>query len=196
VGQSLQLSQGAVNNYVARARRAGLTWPLPEGLDDARLEQLLFPLPAVVVGEERPVPEGRNAFGYSWFCQVYREWLGRLTPSLRQVHTAGERVFVAGHIMEVIDWSTGEIRKAEIFVAVFGASNYTFAEATWTQSLPDWIAVHVNMLTLLGSVPRQIVCDNRCHLCQNTPSWSHHFGRGHRRCRCQQPWPTQECVVN
>ena len=189
VGQSLQLSQGAVNNYVARARRAGLTWPLPEGLDDARLEQLLFPPPAVVVGEERPVPDwaavhcelrrpnvtlgllweeyctrsgSRNTFGYSWFCQLYREWLGRLTPSLRQVHTAGERVFVdfAGHVMEVIDWSTGEIRKAEIFVAVLGASNYTFAEATWTQSLPDWIAVHVNMLTFLGGVPRQIVCDN------------------------------------
>lgn len=181
VGQSLQLSQGAVNNYVARARRAELTWPLPEGLDDARLEQLLFPPPAVVVGEERPVPDwaavhcelrrpnvtlgllweeyctrsgSRNTFGYSWFCQLYREWLGRLTPSLRQVHPAGERVFVdfAGHVMEVIDWSTGEIRKAEIFVAVLGASNYTFAEATWTQSLPDWIAVHVNMLTFLAHV--------------------------------------------
>ena len=86
----------------------------------------------------------------------------RLTPSLRQVHTAGERVFVdfAGHVMEVMDWTSGEIRKAEIFVAVLGASNYTFAEATWTQSLPDWIAVHVNMLTFLGGVPRQIVCDN------------------------------------
>jgi transposase len=189
VGQSLQLSQGTVTNYVARAERAGLTWPLPEGLDDAQLEQLLFPPALAVAGEQRPVPDwavvhgelrrpnvtlellweeyrsrysSQNTFGYSWFCQLYREWLGRLTPFLRQVHTAGERVFVdfAGHTMEVIDWPGGEIRKAEIFVAVLGASNYTFAAATWTQSLPDWIAVHVAMLTFLGGVPRQIVCDN------------------------------------
>ena len=91
----------------------------------------------------------QDGFGYSWFCDLYREWVGRLKPTLRQVHTAGERVFVdfAGHTMEVIDGATGEIRRAEIFVAVLGASSYTFAEATpafapgrlWTQSLPDWL---------------------------------------------------------
>ena len=86
----------------------------------------------------------------SRFCDLYREWVGRLKPTLRQVHTAGERVFVdfAGHAMEVIDGATGEIRRAEIFVAVLGASSYTFAEAVWTQSLPDWIAAHVAMLGL------------------------------------------------
>ncbi len=101
-------------------------------------------------GEERaPSPE-------------YREWVGRLKPTLRQVHTAGERIFVdfAGHAMEVIDGATGEVRRAEIFVAVLGASSYTFAEATWTQSLPDWIAAHVAMLAFIGGAPRQIVSDN------------------------------------
>ncbi|HEY2503911.1 MAG TPA: IS21 family transposase [Mycobacterium sp.] len=187
IGQSLRLSQGSVSDYLSRARRAGLTWPLPGALDDARLEALLFPPPPEVARGQRPVPdwaavhrdlrrpnvtlallweEYRTArtdgFGYSWFCDLYREWAGRLKPTLRQVHTAGERVFVdfAGHTMEVIDGATGEVLRAEIFVAVLGASSYTYAEATWTQSLPDWIGAHVNMLAFIGGVPRQIVSDN------------------------------------
>ncbi len=189
VGQSLRLSQGAVHGYIARACRAGLGWPLPEGLDDIQLEALLFPPPSSVAAEQRPVPDwavvhrelrrpnmtlsllweeyrggtgAQDGFGYSWFCDLYREWVGRLKPTLRQVHTAGERVFVdfAGHAMEVIDGATGEVHRAEVFVAVLGASSYTFAEATWTQSLPDWIAAHVNMLAFIGGVPGQIVSDN------------------------------------
>ena len=189
VAQSLRLSQGAVHGYMARARRAGLGWPLPEGLDDIQLEALLFPPPSSVVAEQRPMPDwaavhrelrrpnvtlsllweeyrdgagAQDGFGYSWFCDLYREWAGRLKPTLRQVHTAGERVFVdfAGHTMEVTDGATGEIRQAEIFVAVLGASSYTFAAAVWTQSLADWIAAHVAMLAFFGGVPRQIVSDN------------------------------------
>jgi transposase len=103
-----------------------------------------------------------DGFGYSWFCEMYRAWAGRLKPTLRQVHVAGERLFVdfAGHTMEVIDGATGEIRRAEIFVAVLGASSFIYAEATPSQTLPDWIAAHVNALTALGGVPRQIVSDN------------------------------------
>ena len=164
VAQSLRLSQGAVHGYVARARRAGLSWPLPEELDDTRLETLLYPPASAVAVDRRPVPDwavvhrelrrpnmtlsllweeyrsgagAQDGFGYSWFCDLYREWVGRLKPTLRQVHTAGERVFVdfAGHTMEVIDGTTGEIRRAEIFVAVLGASSYIFAEAAWTRRL-------------------------------------------------------------
>jgi len=189
VAQSLRLSQGAVHGYVSRAHRAGLGWPLPDGIDDAELEALLFPPPPTVPTEQRPVPDwavvhrelrrpnvtlallwdeyrggagAQDGFGYSWFCNLYREWVGRLKPTLRQVHTAGERVFVdfAGQTMEVIDGATGEIRQAQVFVGVLGASSYTFAEAVWTQSLPDWIAVHVAMLAFFGGVPRQIVSDN------------------------------------
>jgi len=143
----------------------GLGWPLPAALDDARLEALLYPPAPAAVAEQRPIPDwavvhrelrrrdmtlsllweeyrtgtgARDGFGYSWFCDLYREWAGRLKPTLRQVHPAGGRVFVA----------------------VLRGSSYIFAEATWTQSLPDWIAAHVNMLTFIGGVPRQIVSDN------------------------------------
>lgn len=189
IGQSLRISTGAVNTCLSRARLAGVSWPLPEELDDTELERLLYPPPPAVASELRAIPDwamvhrelrrpnmtlallweeyragagAQTGFGYSWFCDLYRAWVGRLKPTLRQVHTAGERVFVdfAGHAMEVIDGATGEVRRAEIFVAVLGASSYTFAQATWTQSLPDWIAVHVDMLAFLGGVPRQIVSDN------------------------------------
>ena len=187
IGQSLRLSAGAVNGYLSRTRRAGLSWPLPDDLDDDRLEKLLFPPVPDVPVDERPVPDwptvhrelrrpnvtlallweeyragAPDGFGYSWFCNLYREWVGRLKPTLRQVHIAGEKLFVdfAGHTMEVFDGATGEARRAEIFVAVLGASSLIYAEATWSQALPDWIAVHVNVLAFLGGVPRQIVCDN------------------------------------
>jgi transposase len=187
IGRSLGLSQGSVSEYLSRARRAGLTWPLADDLDDARLETLLFPPPPEVPPDQRPVPDWAavhrdlrranvtlallwdeyraattDGFGYSWFCEMYREWSGRLKPTLRQVHTAGERLFVdfAGHTMEVIDGTTGEIRRAEIFVAVLGASSFIYAEATASQALADWIGAHVNALTALGGVPRQIVSDN------------------------------------
>ena len=82
-----------------------------------------------------------DGFSYSWFCERYKEWAGRLKLSLRQVHVAGEKLFVdySGHTMEVVDGLTGEVRSAQIFVAVLGASNYTYAEATWTQTLADWV---------------------------------------------------------
>jgi len=187
IAQSLRLSVGAVNGYLGRARRAGLAWPLPDDLQDERLEALLYPPRPDVPTEQRPAPDwaavhrelrrpnvtlallweeyragAADGFGYSWFCDLYRAWVGRLRPTLRQVHLAGDKLFVdfAGHTMEVFDGATGEVRRAEIFVAVLGASNFIYAEATWSQALPDWIAVHVNTLAFLGGVPRQIVCDN------------------------------------
>ena len=189
IGVSVGLSTGAVNSYLRRARMAGLGWPLAEAIGDGELEARLYPQAPDVAARRRPLPDwaavhrelrrpnvtlsllweeyragpGRqDGFGYSWFCELYREWAGRLKPTLRQVHAAGERAFVdfAGQTMEVIDAESGEIRRAEIFVGVLGASNYIFAEATWTQSLPDWIAAHVNMLAFFGGAPRQIVSDN------------------------------------
>ena len=154
VGCSLGLSQAAVSHYLGRARRAGVGWPLPDGLDDERLEALLFPPPSQVPVEQRPVPDwawvhrelrrpnvtlallweehrasAPDGFGYSWFCDLYREWAGRLKPTLRQVHPAGERLFVdfAGSTMAVVEGANGEARQAEVFVAVLGASSFTFA---------------------------------------------------------------------
>jgi transposase len=89
-----------------------------------------------------------GGYGYSRWCELYRSWEGRLSPTMRQVHAAGERLFVdyAGQTVEEVDGSTGELRTAQVFVAVLGASNYTYAEASWTQSLPDWIGSHVRTL--------------------------------------------------
>jgi hypothetical protein len=103
-----------------------------------------------------------KAYGYSRFCELYRDWESRLSPTMRQVHPAGERLFVdyAGQTIDVIDGATGEVRAAQIFVAVLGASSYTYAEATATQTLPDWIGAHARALSFIGGVPRQIVPDN------------------------------------
>ncbi len=103
-----------------------------------------------------------DGYGYSRFCDLYRAWKGKLNPTMRQAHVAGEKMFVdyAGATVEVIDGLTGEIREAQIFVAVLGASNYTYAEASWTQSLPDWIGSHRRSFEFIGGVARQIVSDN------------------------------------
>jgi hypothetical protein len=145
---------------VLRLSGAGLGWPLPEGLADEALERRLYP-PAVAAKDRRPQPnwaavhrelrrpgvtlqllweEHRavhpNGYGYSRYCELYRTWEARLSPTMRQSHIAGERMFVdyAGTTLEVIDPSTGEAMTAQLFVAVLGASNYTYAEATWNSA--------------------------------------------------------------
>ena len=116
-------------------------------------------------------PEGLQ---YSWFCDQYRAWAGKLDLVMRQDHRAGEKLFVdyAGQTVPVVDRETGEERQAQIFVAVLGASSYTFAEATWTQTLPDWTASHVRAFEFMGGcpelvmldyVPRHIVGDDAVH---------------------------------
>ena len=104
-------------------------------------------------------PEG---FQYSWFCERYRCWLGKVDVVMRQTHRAGDKLFVdyAGQTMPVIDPKSGEMVDAQIFVAVLGASNFTYAEATWTQGLPDWIGSHVRAFNYFGSVPAIVVPDN------------------------------------
>ena len=109
------------------------------------------------------VPAGApGGYGYSRWCELYRGWEGRLSPTMRQSHPAGERMFVdyAGQTVELYDARTGEIRAAQIFVAVMGASSYTYAEASWTQALPDWIGSHVRALAFMGGAPAQLVPDN------------------------------------
>ena len=112
-------------------------------------------------------PEG---YAYSRFCQLFREFERRLSPvmsgeplgSTRQQHVAGHKAFVdySGKRAPITDPVTGEVRMAEIFVAVLGASSLTYAEATWTQTLPDWIGAHVGMFRFFGAAPRLLVPDN------------------------------------
>jgi transposase len=103
-----------------------------------------------------------DGYQYTQFCEHYRTWAATLGPALRQVHGAGERVFVdyAGPTMPVFDGPTGEERAAQVFVAALGASHLLYAEATWTQTLPDWIGAHVRILEYYGGVPALIVPDN------------------------------------
>ena len=95
-----------------------------------------------------------NGYGYSRFCDLYRTWEARLSPTMRQTHVAGERLFVdyAGTTLEVINGLTGEVMAAQLFVAALGASSYTYAEATWTQGLADWIGSHTRAFAFVGGV--------------------------------------------
>ena len=107
--------------------------------------------------------ESPSGYSYSRFCELYRGFAAKLSVTMRQTHAAGERLFVdyAGDgVPVVVDRLTGEIRMAQIFVAVLGASSFTFARATWTQTLPDWIDAHVHTLNAIGGVPQLLVPDN------------------------------------
>jgi transposase len=186
IARVLSVSPTTVSDYLARATLAGLSYPLPPEIDETMLERRLFPPcePSVV---QRPAPtwpkvhqelrrkgvtlellwqeykaEHPDGFQYSAFCQHYRRWRQHLSLSMRQTHTPGERLFVdyAGQTVGVTDGSTGEVRQAQVFVAVLGASNYTFLEATWSQQLPDWIGSHVRALDFFGGSTELWVPDN------------------------------------
>jgi transposase len=154
---------------------------------DEVVELRLYPPPTATAGDGRPRPnwavvhrelrrpgvtlqllweEHRavhpDGYGYSRFCELYRAWEARLSPTMRQSHVAGERMFVdyAGTTLEVIDASTGVARTAQLFVATLGASSYTYAEATWTQGLSDWIGSHTRAFAFIGGAPAMVVSDN------------------------------------
>jgi transposase len=187
IAASLGMSATAARDCIWRARRAGLAWPLPADLTDEELECRLYPLPTVAARDRRPQPEWAavhrelrrpgvtlqllweehravhpDGYGYSRYCELYRAWAVRLSPTMRQNHVAGERMFVdyAGTTLEVIDPSTGEVMTAQLFVAALGASSYTYAEATWTQGLSDWIGSHTRTFAFIGGAPAIVVSDN------------------------------------
>lgn len=186
IAASLQLSSGVVNKYLALSRAAKISWPLPEDMDEIQLRSLLRPytdkisryhepdyasihqelkqkgVTLLLLWQEYAQAHQKSAYRYAQFCSKYRDWLQRQKPSMRQIHRAGEKLFIdyCGPTIEIIDPSTGEIRKASIFVAVLGASNYTYAEATWDQTLPNWIASHVRAFQFFGGVPSLLVPDN------------------------------------
>ena len=112
--------------------------------------------------EEYAARNPETAYQYSWFCELYKEWRQRLRVTMRQTHRAGEKLFVdyCGQTVTVTDPATGEAREAQVFVAVLGASNYTDAEATWTQQLPDWISSHVRAFEFFGGVPELVIPDH------------------------------------
>ena len=160
----------------------------PDELDDNQLARLFYPHADTRASTRRVVPDWptihqelkkigvtrqlcweeyaqqfpNRCYSYSQFCDRYRHWLSLQKRSMRQTHQAGEKVFVdyCGPTVPIIDARTGEIRQAQIFVAVLGASNYTYAESTWTQALPDWLMSHVRLFQYLGGCPSIVVPDN------------------------------------
>jgi transposase len=187
IASSCRLGKTTVSECLARFERSGLSWSAAAELDEATLERKLYPPAPSMPRAARAQPDWAlvhrelrrkgvtltllwheyraahpEGFGYSWFCEHYQAWAGTLDVVMRQEHRAGEKLFVdyAGHTAEVVDRRSGEIRQAQVFVAVLGASSYTYAEATWTQQLPDWIGSHVRAFAFFGGVPELVVPDN------------------------------------
>ncbi len=186
ISEATGVGKTVVGEYVRRAGVIGITWPVPEAIDDAELERRLFPVPGETAAP-RPAIDWRqvheemkrrsvtlvllwqeyraeqvDGYGYSRFCDLYGEWRKTVSATMRQTHPAGERLFVdyAGDTVPVFDQRTNAERPAHIFVAALGASNYTYAEARWSEGLADWISAHVNALATIGGVPKVVVCDN------------------------------------
>ncbi len=186
IARACGVSKGAVGKYINLAKAKGVTWPLPEDMDEQQLESRMFradTAPSHFIEPDYPKlhqelkrkgvtlqllwaeyseTHQEKAYQYSQFCHRYRHWAGLQKRSMRQVHRAGEKLFIdyCGPTIPIVSRETGEMRTAQIFVAVMGASNYTYAEATWTQTLPDWIASHQRTFQFLGGVPELLVPDN------------------------------------
>ena len=177
-----------VHDYLRRAASAGLKWPLPGDVDDAALEQMLYSQPARPPAAGRPLPDWRrvhaelrrkgvtlqllwleyreahpDGYGYSQFANLYRQWRGTVDVTMRQAHKAGEKLFVdfPGDTFPVWDRRTGEIvMRAELFVAVLGASSWLYAEAFPSQELLYWVTAHVHCFEAMAGCPAIVVCDN------------------------------------
>ena len=175
IAQACAIGPGTVSRYLERAASRGLGWPLPPELDDTGLAARLFPRGAPVHDRARPdcahihrelrrdgvtlqllweeyLQVHPTGYRYTQFCEIYRQWARRLRPSMRQVHRGGEKTFIdfSGKRPALVDRRTGELRRVELFVAVLGASKLTYAEATETQQLPDWVDAHVHMVDYFG----------------------------------------------
>ncbi len=185
IAESCGLGKTTVGEYLQRAEMAGLSWPLAAELDEAALEARLFARPLLPARYVLPDwaevhrelkrkgvtrfllwqeykerhPEG---IAYPTFTVLYRQWLEKLEVVMRQHHKAGEKLFVdyAGMTLAITDPGTGELREGQVFVAVLGASNYSYAEVTLTQNLEDWLASHRRALEFFGGVPELVVPDN------------------------------------
>ena len=186
IARSCSVSRATVGEYLNRTRAVQLDWKQVAQMSEAELEGQLFPPPAPR-GRHRSPPDFAyvhrelraksvtlqllwqeykqvhpDGYQYSQFCDLYNRWRGKLDVVLRQNHRAGEKMFVdyAGQTVEIVDPKTGEMRQANIFVAVLAASNYTYAEATESQNLQSWIGAHVRAVEFYGGTTRVVIPDN------------------------------------
>jgi transposase len=185
IARSLHLGIGTVSEYLAKAKEKGLSWPLPEEMDDAELERRLFPLMQEPRVPAKPdfayihkelkrtgvtllllwveyASDNPGGYRYSRFCELYGRWKKKLNPTMRQRHRAGEKIFVdySGKKPQLVDPRTGENVEVELFVGVLGASNYTYAEATRSQELESWVGAHQRMLEYFDGSSELWIPDN------------------------------------
>lgn len=188
IAHSCQISRSTAGDYLYRAEKAGIGWPLPEGLTDQELEQKLFPSQPTEAVSSRSLPDfdyiyrelkahkklnltldllwreykeqHPDGYQYSQFCDLYRRFRDKLDYCMRQDHRGGEKLFVDyAEGLPLVNPKTGEPIPTQLFVAVWGASNYTYAEASLTQQLPDWIGSHVRAFSYFGCLPKAVVPD-------------------------------------
>ncbi len=188
IKSSLRVSLGAVQKVSSKAKEQNLRWEAIEKLDDQQLAKLFYPAADTRASGDFELPDWievhrelrrkgvtkhllweeytqqypNRSYSYAQYCHLYQEWAKKQRRSMRQIHKAGDKLFIdyAGQTVPIVNGDTGEIRTAQIFVAVLGASNYTYCEATWSQRLPDWLGSHARTFEHLGGVPRLIVPDN------------------------------------
>jgi len=224
IARSCSIPHSTVANYLRRAAGAGLTWPLPADLSDVSLDNQLFP--TISAKRETPAPDFAamhaellrhkhltldllwqeykqaypEGYQYSRFCELYRRWAHKLDIVLRQEHRAGEKMFVdhAGPTVPVVDGETGIAHEASVFVAILGASNYTFAEAVWKRDLESWIGSHIRAVEFFKGCATVTVPDNwktgvkeACYyepdLNPTYKDWAEHYGTAIIPARVRKP---------
>jgi len=190
IGAAAKTSASTVSYYTRAFMASGLCWPLEETLSDDELVQKLEPycsqlktkqirkvlpdfaamhqelkrkgITQQLLYEEYKSQHSDNAYSYSEYSRRYRQWKKRCKASLRQTYKAGEKCFVdyAGPKVTLYNSESGVTHEAVIFIGVLGASNYTYAEATLTRSIPDWLGSHQRMFEFFGGVPKMVIPDN------------------------------------
>lgn len=189
IARSCRISRSTVADYIRRAIIAGIQWPEATALTEDQLVQRLFPEKLSPNTISRPLPDfediykelrtyrklnltlsqlwleyksqNPNGYQYSQYCDLYRRWRGKLDYCMRQEHRAGEKLFLDySDGLSILDPLTGEIKPTQLFVAVWGASNYTYAEATLSQTLAEWTRSHIHALEYFQCVPHVLVPDN------------------------------------
>lgn len=188
IAKSCAMSHVTVGKYLDLAKQAGLPWPLPDDIDDRQIEQRLYANVSRSPSTKPVMPSmlylfqemkrkhvtlqllwyeykqgNPDGYQYSYFCEQYNRWRKSLDISLRQEHLAGEKAFIdyAGQTVPIFNSENGKIEvDAQIFIAAMGASNYSYVEATASQTLPDWIKSHIRALAFFGGVPQILVPDN------------------------------------
>ena len=191
IAQSAGVSLASVSDRVHRAEATGLGWPLAPELDDGALERLPYPSAQGRPHTSRPEPDWTvvdtelrrkgvtlellwieykraqpDGYQYSWFCERYHRWRQQVDPVLRQTYLAGEKLFVdyAGQTLPIVEPGTGEVRQAVLFVAVLGASNYTYGELQRGPDLPSWIGGHTRALEFFGGAPALSVFESQTEI--------------------------------